>query len=119
MQWYGNVINRLYEDKNFTNQIEVGTGMTEYLWSDRLAWEVIAVKDQRHVTVRELDAKCVGGAYSNDWELSSNPNSRTKEMAMRKNRWYEIFRDKDGKIYHWERMRVSFGHADYYYDYSF
>ena len=118
-QWYGNLINRIYENKDFTSKIEVGTKMTQYLWSDRLAYEVIEVKDQRHVTVRMLDAKCVGGAYSNEWELSSNPNNPIKELAMRKNRWYEIYRDKDNHIYHWEKINISFGRADYYYDYSF
>lgn len=116
----GSLVNRLCENHHTSRPIEVGMGMTQYHWTDRTAWEVIEVRDQRHVTIRELDHKCVGGAYSNDWELSSNPNNRTKELAMRKNRWYEVFRDcQTGKIYHWERINCSFGHADYYYDYSF
>ena len=102
------------------NNIEVGTKMTQFHWSDRTAWEVIAVKDQKHVTVRELSAKCIGGAYSNDWELTSNPNGRTMELGMRGNKWYNLYRDRDTKkIYHWEKVNVSFGYADYYYDYSF
>lgn len=119
-KFYGNLTNRLMEDRDTTNNLEVGTKMTQFHWSDRTAWEVIAVQDQRHVTVRELDAKCIGGAYSNDWELTSNPKGRTMELAMRKNKWYNIFRDKlTKKIYHWEKVNVSFGYADYYYDYSF
>ena len=118
-QMYGNVINRIMENTHTSNPIEVGMGMTQYHWSDRTAWEVISVKDQRHVIVRELDHKCVGGAYSNDWELTSNPDNRTMELAMRKNRWYVVYRDSDNHIYHWEKINVSFGRADYYYDYSF
>lgn len=118
-KFYGNLINRLEENRHVAKPIEVGMGMTQYHWSDRTAWEVIKVKDQRHVTVREMSAKCVGGAYSNDWELSSNPNGRIMEMAMRGKYWYNLYRDMGGKIYHWERINVSFGHADYYYDYSF
>ena len=120
MTLYGNVINRLMENHDSTKVIEVGTKMTQYHWSDRTAWEVIAVKDQKHVTVRELSAKCIGGAYSNEWELTSNPNSRTMELAQRSNgKWYNIYRDRDNHIYHWEKINVSFGHADYYYDYEF
>ncbi len=120
MEMYGNLMNRIAENHDSTEVIEVGTKMTQYLWSDRLAWEVVAVKDQKHVTVRELRAKCIGGAYSNEWELSSDPNGRKMELAQRSNgRWYEISRDSNGHIYHWEKINVSFGHADYYYDYEF
>lgn len=117
-KWYGNLTNRIEEDRQYTPEIKVGTGMTEYLWSDRHAYEVIAVKDQKHVTVREYDHKLKGDAFSNDWELISNPENRTKEMNKRGKYWYEVHSYADGTK-HYERKHVSFGVADYYYDYEF
>ena len=51
---YGNVINRVME-KSKTPEIVVGMGATECLWSDRHAYEVIAVQDEKHITVRRLN----------------------------------------------------------------
>ena len=58
--WYGSLNNRLEENKQFCETIEVGTGMTEYSYSDRHAYEVIEVTDQKHVKVREYDHKAAG-----------------------------------------------------------
>ena len=146
-KWYGSINNRLDENKMFCDEIEVGTGMTEYSWSDRQAYEVIAVQDQKHVTVRRLDHKHVGEPYSNEWELTSNPDNPTYTMIKRGNYWYsvqtvtaemidrdltpeerinlaingfdpEIIRAK-GKQSKYTRRNVSFGVAEYYYDYEF
>jgi len=151
--WYGNLTNRLEENKMFCDEIKVGMGMTEYSYSDRDAYEVIEVKDQKHVVVRELDHKLIGGAYSNDWELTSNENNPTRYLTKRGNYWYWTnvidksilngFDDKDndgkfeimlylahnntnvdelnkkGKVTRYYRANVSFGKANYYYDYSF
>ena len=150
--WYGSLNNRLEENRMFTDEIKVGTGMTEYLYSDRHAYEVVAVKDQKHVTVRRLDAKHIGEAYENKWELVSNENNPTMDMAKRGNRWYRVctveanildglergtdeyaetmlwlchngisveqLKEK-GKITRYHAMSVSFGRADYYFDYEF
>ena len=118
-KWYGNVINRILENPKTTPEIVVDMGMTQYFWSDRTAWEVIEVKSQRHVIVRELNHKLIGEPYSNDWELSSNENNRTKELIRPKKYWYEVWRDNEGNIIGKDKVNVSFGHADYYYDYSF
>ena len=151
---YGSVVNRLYENPNTTPEITVGTGMTEYLWSDRHAWEVIEVADQKHVTVREYDhrKKENSKGFDNDWELISNENNRTMNLVKRGKYWYavavctvddakEILAGTDNlderlwachngfdleeivntgkakKKYH--KKNVSFGRADYYYDYEF
>ena len=146
-KWYGSVHNRLEENRQFVPEIKVGTGMTEYLWSDRHAYEVIEVKDQKHVTVRKLDHKLVGEAYSNDWELISNEDNPTYAMTKRGDYWYytatwtreevERLTDERDKIFliingwdldkirekgsqtKYRRANVSFGYADYYYDYEF
>ena len=151
-EWYGSLNNRLEENRQFCDEIKVGTGMTEYLWSDRHPYEVVEVTDQKHVKVREMDHEKVGDTpFSNDWKLVSNPKNPVKALTRRGKYWYsvvsitpeeakEIFEGnniddkiwasvngfdlpeiiKAGKIkraYH--RMNVSFGVAEYHYDYEF
>ena len=145
--WYGSLQNRLEENRQFTDLIEVGTGMTEYMWSDRHAYEVIEVIDQKHVTVRELDHRHIGdGCMDNSWELISNEDNRVRHMVKRGNYWYDevtitsdlldrgdietmlflahngVDADKlraKGTLKKYHRANVSFGTAEYYYDYEF
>ena len=145
--WYGNLNNRLEENKMFCDEITVGTGVTEYMYSDRHPYEVIEVKDQKHVIVRALDHKHIGdGSMDNHWELVSNENNAIFELTKRGKYWYWTVRitsdllEKDdidtklflihnsvdpdklrekGKITKYHRANVSFGIADYYYDYEY
>ena len=144
--WYGSIDNRLEEGRQFCENIEIGTGVTEYMYSDRRAYEVVAVKDQKHVTIREYDHKLKGEAYSNEWELVSNENNPCIELVKRGNGWYAAVTatmedlesddiyvtlwlcqngfdiDKirqNGKQTKYHKMNVSFGVADYHYDYEF
>ena len=139
----------------FCDEIKVGTGMTEYSWSDRHAYEVVEVKDQKHVKVREYDVKHIGEAYTNNWELISNEENPVRSLVKRGKYWYytttvttddvkkyndEAETENDrvnfliwlsqlgvskedvlekGKITKSHRTNVSFGVADYYYDYEF
>ena len=152
-KWYGSLNNRLEENKMFCQEIEVGTGMTEYYWSDTHAYEVVEVKDQKHVAVREYDHKLKGGAYSNDWELISNENKPIQYLTKRGDYWYwtvtvdksildgienksaddrletmlflchnNIDQDdliKRGKVTRYRKANVSFGVANYFFDYEF
>lgn len=156
-KWYGSLQNRLEENNMFCEEITVGMGMTEYLYSDRHPYEVIGVFDQKHVVVRLLDHKPKGECYSNEWELISNEKNPTYVLTKRGKYWYntitvtsdildELKEAKDaddtekqirialflahndidcdklrdmGKITRYHRMNVSFGTAEYYYDYSF
>ena len=86
--WYGNLTNRLEENKQFCKVIEVGTGVTEYFYSDRHAYEVVEVKDQKHVTIREYDHKLKGEGFTNDWELISNENNPSIDLVKRGDYWY-------------------------------
>lgn len=148
-KWFGSINNRMEEDQMFCEKIEVGTGVTEYSWSDRQAYEVVEVTDQKHVTVRRMDHKHVGdGAMDNNWELVSNENNPCRLLERRGDIWYwavtitaddvkDIDKDFDrcvrlclagfdvdkirakGKQTKRTRARVSFGVAEYYYDYEF
>lgn len=152
-KWYGSLNNRVEENRQFCDEIKVGTGMTEYFWSDRHAYEVVEVIDQKHVKVREYDAvKADNESYSNHWNLVSNEKNPVISLTKRGNYWYvvvtctpeearailekennlderlwachngfdlqEIANSNKAKTkYH--RRNVSFGVANYYYDYEF
>ena len=148
-KWYGSVQNRLEEDRQYCDEITVGTGVTEYGWSDRHPYEVIEVRDQKHVTVRALDHIHVGdGQMDNNWKLISNPDNPTRQLEKRGKYWYwtttitaediaGIEEDTDallrlglagydvetirtkGKQTKRIRAKVSFGTAQYYHDYEF
>lgn len=149
MTMRGSYQNRVQENKMYTDKIKVGTGVTEYLYTDRRAYEVIEVINQKHVVIREYDHKHKGendGWASNNWELISNENNPTCELVRRGNYWYgvatvtkEDWENADnneklrivvggfdpekimekGKQTKYYRHNVSFGVADYYYDYEF
>ena len=89
MKWYGSVTNRIEENRQYVPSIEVGTGVTEYLYTDRHPYEVTKVIDQKHVYIRPMGYKCVGGAYSNDWELYSLPDDPEIYLTKRGKYWYE------------------------------
>ena len=150
MAWVGSLQNRLAENKQFCDEIKIGTGVTEYFYSDRHPYEVVEVVDQKHVYIRLLDHKPIGEAYSNDWELISNKNNPIYYVTKRGKYWYKTLTITDDilgtdiddidintrlflahnniteeelrtkkKITRYNRMNISFGHAEYYYDYSF
>lgn len=115
--WYGSLNNRI-DERRRSAPPEVGMGATEYLWSDRHAYEVIAVKDDRHVTVRRY--KCIrtdnnGISECQDYRFESDPNGRTAELfRTKKGFWVE----REGRSYR-NSNKWGIGVADEYYDYSF
>ena len=96
MKLYGSLNNRLEENHMFCDVIEVGTDMTEYLYTDRHAYEVVEVTDQKHIKVREYDHKHTGdGCMDNSWELVSNDNNPVRAMTKRGKYWHEAEQDKE------------------------
>ncbi len=144
----GSYQNRLQENRQFVEEIKVGDGVTEFFYTDRHAYEVIEVKDQKHITIREYDhiMKDEDGWASNNWELVSNENNPTMELVKRGAYWYgvatvtkEEWEAADpneqlrivvggfdpekimakGKQTKYYKHNISIGMADYYFDYSF
>ena len=151
-KWYGSLNNRVEENRQFVDEIKVGDGMTEYFWSDRHAYEVVEVKDQKHVSVRQYDHKHIGDSYENKWELISNENNPITELVKRGKYWYSVVKctveeakeilegtnNIDDRLWachnnfdleeivasgksktRYHKRNVSFGKAEYYYDYEF
>lgn len=145
--WYGSINNRIEENRMYCDKIEVGTGVTEYYWSDRHPYEVVEVKDQKHVKVRELGHRATHiNGFANEWELFSDESKPIKALTKRGNYWYwtitvtkDILENDDidirlflaqnnidadklkkkGKVSRYRRANVSFGVAEYYFDYEF
>ena len=98
MALYGSITNRLEENKIYGEEIKVGTGATQYLYSDREPWEVIEVISQDEFVLRELDSKRVdknGMSECQDYEFFSNEKNRTVHLYAKKDRkghkhWYEV-----------------------------
>jgi len=166
-RWYGSINNRIDEGHYYNGtyqNIKVGDFATEYLWSDRHAYEVVEVKDQKHVKIRRLDAKMIT-PYSNEWTYTQNESNPVKELELQKKGWKSVKYvdleswnnaliearkditnpDENPEKVRWlaqcylrlndenlekvlsgkrvktvsEKISVSFGIADEYYDYSF
>lgn len=88
MKMYGNLTNRLMEGAQTVQEIKVGTGVTEISYSDRTPFEVVAVRDQKHITIREMGYKLVGEAFTNQWELFSVESNPHYELEKRGETWY-------------------------------
>lgn len=73
-QWYGSLENRLME-RTATPELKIGMGVTECLWSDCHAYEIIEIKDDRHITVRRMGHKCKD-YYAGDWEVWSDESQQ-------------------------------------------
>lgn len=149
MKLYGSLQNRLAEGRQYVDEIKVGTGVTEYYWSDRQPYEIIEVYNQKHFRMRRLDHKHVGdGVMDNCWELISNENNPEYELVKRGDIWYFTStitaedlkgREDDMELrlnvalagFDWDRImekgkqtrrrkaNISIGVASYYYDYEF
>lgn len=129
-KWYGSVNNRMEEGVTFGDKKPyVGMGATEYLWSDRHAYEVVEVIDDKHVVVRRCDAKRIdnnGMSESQEYAYTLQPykewddcfgrkcNNNVKLVFMKKSGWRE--RLPDGKL---GTNKFSLGVKKEYYDFSF
>lgn len=150
-KWYGSINNRLEENSYFNgtkDNIQVGTHCTVYHWSDREAYEVVKVIDQKHIFIRKLDAKRIdnnGMSDSQSYEYKSSEKYSPEEIELTKWGWKEVIRynkekydkfiSKIGYVL-WDKsiidrimqgkevkrsfkINISFGKAEEYYDFSF
>lgn len=146
MKLYGSLQNRMMENQKEIPEIKVGMGVTEYLWSDRNAYEVTKVVNQKNVFIRRYDVKNVGKGFGdNSWELISDETNPEQEVVFRYGKWYFkytitkesydrcmkedgycLISDKEyndiikkGFSNRYSEAKITFGNADYYYDFEF
>lgn len=94
MKFYGCLTNRLEEGKQFVDEIKVGTGVTEYYYSDRKPFEVIEVITQQHIIIRELDSKRIdnnGMSDAQSYEYISNEKNPKYELVLRNGIWFKVY----------------------------
>ena len=114
-KWSGSLVNRLQEGRQFNADIYIGMGVTEYMYSDREAYEVIKIIDAKHVVVRRMDAERVdnnGMSECQKYAYKSNPNGYIRNLTLTKNGWRSRI---NGKLDNY----FSLGTMEKYYDYSF
>ena len=97
-QMYGSLLNRWAEEINHNgHKVEIGMGVTEMCYSDRHAYEVIAIKDDRHITIRRLKAKRIdnnGLSECQNYEYTSDPDGATRELFLtKKGQWRGRYRE--------------------------
>ena len=89
MKWYGCVQSRLMAASKMPEP-KVGMGLTELLWSDRHAYEVIEVQDKTHCKIRALKYERTdsnGISESQTYKYTSNPDGEIKHLVFRNGRW--------------------------------
>lgn len=59
---------------------------TEYVGSDRYAWEVLERKSPSRFIIRRLKAKNNGQVGEQDWTFETDPNGQTIEIRRKKNK---------------------------------
>lgn len=94
-KWYGSINNRIAEGVQYVKEIKVGDGLTEYLWSDRLAYEIVEVTDQEHIKVRRYNAVRIdknGMSECQDYRFDPDPESPIIELQLRKGIWNKVIR---------------------------
>ena len=95
IKWYGDINNRLKEGKMLVDKIEVGTQLTEYLWSDRHAYEVTQVIDQKHIFIRVLKAIRTdnnGMSDAQDYRFESDESAKEIELMFKYGKWKSVRR---------------------------
>lgn len=112
MKWYGSLQNRILE-RTIPAKPEIGMGVTEIYYSDRRAYEVVEIIDDRHIKVRRMLAKC-NDWFAGDWEVSSDPDGMVLLLFLtKKGVWRQrIGRALDSNIF-------FVGKAEEYVDPSF
>lgn len=104
--------------------ITKGMKLTRKIGTDYKAYEVVAVKNQKNISVRELGHRPSFNATekSNQWELFSDASNPIIDLKYRNKGWNEevvtdfgddlIFKDD-------ERWIIRFGIARHYFNYEF
>lgn len=146
-RFYGSLTNRFEENKIY-KKIKVGEYATEYLWSDRHAYEITKVVDDKHFFIRRLIAKRIdknGFSEIQDYEYKHDPNAVDEEIEITRYGFKRVYRydletynkiKSEQKWVGWHddivqkvlqgkkvkrssKINLSIGVADEYYDFSF
>lgn len=141
--WYGSINNRIAERSQQPTPV-IGMGVTELSYTDCDPWEIIEVKDEKHIVVRELGYERIdknGMSDCQKYRYFQKPDGNIRHLVLRNGRWrdrewnIEYEKDSEGNyIFDKNYDRIiksmkpsnrlgcngwSLGYARKYYDYSF
>lgn len=118
---YGSLNNRLEEGKMFCEKIEVGTGVTEYGYSNKYPYEVVEVKDQKHIVIREMETKRIdknGMSDCQEYQYISNTNNPKIELVNKNGVWFKVLEhSKEKWLQGAENIKDSFKNKEIAYNY--
>lgn len=119
-QRFGSEVNSLMGNSKDTTP-EVGKGATIMLWTDRHAYEVMKVsEDKTKATIQRYEAERTDdNGMSDSQQYKYEKLGRIKkEIAFQWGKWRHIQRDENGKIVR-NPINIMFGVKHEYHDYSF
>lgn len=96
MKLYGSLNARFDENKYYNgtyNNIKVGDYATEYMYTDQHAYEVVEVKDQKHVSIRRLKAirtDKYGMSECQDYRYEQDTNNPILELELTQYGWKQV-----------------------------
>lgn len=96
MKWYGSVQNRISAECKMPKP-EVGMGVTELLWSDRMPYEVIEVISEKKIRIRELDYERTddnGLSEHQEYKYFSKPDGEVKTLVLRNGKWRDLVKEE-------------------------
>lgn len=88
MKLYGSLFNRIEESQMYCSEIKVGTGATEYFYTDKIPYEVTRVINQQHVFIRRMNAIRIdnnGMSDCQEYEYKSDLSAPEIELVKRAN----------------------------------
>lgn len=88
-KFYGSLNNRLMENSVGPKPV-VGMGVTECCYSDREPYEIIEVKDDKHIVVRAMGYERIdnnGMSECQDYRYFSKPDGAVYHLVLRNGRW--------------------------------
>ena len=87
--WFGSVQNRIAERCKQPEPV-VGMGVTRCLYSDRDPYEIIEVKDAKHIVIRAMGYERIdnnGMSESQEYRYFSKPDGEIVHLTLRNGRW--------------------------------
>ena len=113
---HGNLINRFME-RSSVPALEVGMGVTETRWSDRVAYTLVEIVNAKTVVVQEDHAIRTDGNGMSDaqsYRYERNPEGRRVTLTLRNDGVWRAQGEKKRGASGW-----LFGARRAYHDYSF
>lgn len=114
---HGSLVNMICAEGKNDVKPEINMGATEICWSDRHAYTIVNIINDKTIVVQRDDVKRVDGLGMTDsqvWECTPNPDNDTNIVTLRKNgKWITQGHSmKNG-------TRWLIGSKMEYYDYTF